>query len=174
MPSSIDDLTYRRATLADAPAVAALAAEGFATYLDFAPVGWRPPTAAEALGPTEMALGHESAWCLLAEDGAALCGHVAFSAARDSRVPSDDDTLAHLWQLFVAPRWWVSGLAVRLMNAAVEAAREQGFAHIRLWTPGDQRRARRFYEREGWTAPRPPEHDPVFGIATVEYVRDLS
>jgi GNAT superfamily N-acetyltransferase len=168
-----DDLTYRRASAADAPAVAGLASEGFATYRSFAPAGWQPPTADEALGMTEFALGHRGAWCLLAEEDGELRGHVAFFAATQSRVPSDDDKLAHLWQLFVAQAWWGSGVAVRLIDEAARAAREHGFERMRLWTPAQQRRARRFYEREGWTAPREPQLDPFIGMATVEYVRDL-
>jgi hypothetical protein len=34
-------------------------------------------------------------------------------------------------------------------------------------------RARRFYEREGWTAPAPPRSDPAFGMETIEYRRTV-
>ena len=174
MSSRVDDLSFRRATPADAPQVAELAVEGFATYSAFAPPGWAAPAIdEEGLEMTAAVLSKPSAWCLLAEEGSRLRGHVAFLAAADSRVPSPDPELAHLWQLFVAQPWWGSGLAARLLAAAVDAAASYGFARMRLWTPADQRRARRFYEREGWTAPGEAVHDPVFGMATIEYVRDL-
>ncbi len=173
MSSRVDDLSLRRATPADAPQVAELAAEGFATYSAFAPPGWVAPTIELTLEFTLAALSKPSAWCLLAEEGSRLRGHAAFLAAADSRVPSPDPQLAHLWQLFVAQPWWGSGLAGRLMAAAVDAAASYGFARMRLWTPADHGRARRFYEREGWTAPGEPVHDPVFGMATIEFVRDV-
>jgi GNAT superfamily N-acetyltransferase len=171
--SRVDDLSYRRATVADAPQVAELAAEGFATYGAFAPPGWSGPTLARELEFTQAVLSRPSAWCLLAEEGSRLRGHVAFLAAADSRVPTPDPALAHLWQLFAAQAWWGSGLAARLLASAVDVAGRHGFERMRLWTPAGHARARRFYEREGWTAPGEPVEDPVFGMATIEYVRDL-
>jgi GNAT superfamily N-acetyltransferase len=168
-----DDLCYRQPTPADAPQVAELAVEGFATYRAFAPAQWQVPSHDDALERSQVALGHPSTWGMLAEEGSRLRGHVVLFAAADSRVPSDDPALAHLWQLFVAQAWWGSGLAARLMSAAVEAAARHGFERMRLWTPGEHGRARRFYEREGWTAAGESVHDPAFGMATIEYHRDL-
>jgi GNAT superfamily N-acetyltransferase len=173
MSSRLDALSYRRATPADAPQVAELASEGFATYVEFAPAGWTAPADADGLEFTLAVLSKPSAWCMLAEEGSRLRGHAVFLAAADSRVPSPDPALAHLWQLFAARAWWGSGLAVRLLAAAVDAAGRYGFERMRLWTPADHGRARRFYEREGWTAPGGPVHDPAFGMATIEYVRKL-
>jgi len=171
MSSRLEALAFRHGTPADAPQVAELATEGFETYHAFAPPGWQVP--AETVEHARAALSHPSSWCLLAEEGSRLRGHAVLFAAADSRVPSDDPTLAHLWQLFVTQSWWGSGLAARLMRAAVEAATRHGFETMRLWTPGDHGRARRFYEREGWTAAGESVHDPAFGMATIEYVRKL-
>ncbi|MEY2515299.1 MAG: hypothetical protein QOJ89_2657 [bacterium] len=171
MSSRLGALVFRHGTPADAPQVAELAIEGFETYGAFAPAGWQLP--AETVEHARTALSHPSSWCLLAEEGSRLRGHAVVFAAADSRVPSDDPTLAQLWQLFVTQAWWGSGLAAKLMSEAVAAAARHGFEAMRLWTPTDHGRARRFYEREGWTAAGEGAHDPIFGMSTIEYVRKL-
>jgi hypothetical protein len=59
------------------------------------------------------------------------------------------------------------------MQAAVREARQQGFTSMRLWTPHGQRRARRFYEREGWTLTGDVHYESPFGLTVVEYSRNL-
>jgi GNAT superfamily N-acetyltransferase len=71
--------------------------------------------------------------------------------------------------LFVAQDHWGSGLAVTLHAASVEEARRRGFAEMRLFTPADHGRARRFYEREGWAQRAEPFDEPRLGMALVEY-----
>ena len=87
--------------------------------------------------------------------------------------PGADPGLAHLWQLFVRPSHGGSGAAPELLDAAVQAAAERGYDRMRLFAAAGQVRARRFYEREGWTAPEPPRPDPAFGMDTVEYRRTV-
>ena len=67
----------------------------------------------------------------------------------------DDPGLVHFRQLFVTRGHWGTGLARRLHAAAIDEARARGFTAMRLFTPGGQERARRFYEREGWCAGAP-------------------
>ena len=80
--------------------------------------------------------------------------------------------VAHFWQLFVRAPWWGTGLATELHAAAVAEAAHRGFAAMRLFTPAGQARARRFYEREGWTGGAPFDDD-TFGMPLVEYRREL-
>ena len=87
--------------------------------------------------------------------------------------PVGDPRLAHFRQLFVARAHWGSGLATRLHAAAIDEARARGFASMRLFTPGGQARARRFYEREGWSLARPPAFDERIGLEIAEYRRAL-
>jgi GNAT superfamily N-acetyltransferase len=69
--------------------------------------------------------------------------------------------------------WWGSGLASRLHAAACDEAAARGYTAMRLFTPADQARARRFYEREGWAvAGEPFVHDEL-RLAMVEYRRAL-
>ena len=59
----------------------------------------------------------------------------------------------------------------RLDAAAADAARERGFSAMRLFVAAGQSRARAFYERAGWAPVSEPFHDPVPGLAMVEYRR---
>lgn len=101
-----------------------------------------------------------------------MAGHVGWLAAKSSRRPTDDDGLAHFWQLFVRRAWWGSGLATRLHADGVAAAAQHGYTTMRLHTPSGQARARRFYEREGWSAAE-EFLDEAFGMHIVEYRRSL-
>ena len=57
-----------------------------------------------------------------------------------------------LRDLYVVPSAWGSGVAKALMDTALEAMREAGVREALLWVGEENSRARRFYEREGWTA----------------------
>jgi len=163
MVTSVDDLTTRRAAVADVPRLATLVAEGFRTYRDFAPADWAPPADEEHTEYLEAALEDPDTWSLVAEHGSELAGHVIVIPAAHSRAPVPDAGLAHFFQLFVTRSWWGTGLATTLHGAAVSAARERGYDAMRLFTPAPQARARRFYEREGWALETPPhavEHLP--------------
>jgi GNAT superfamily N-acetyltransferase len=60
-------------------------------------------------------------------------------------------------------------MATALHAAVVREARERGFTAMRLFTPAAQARARRFYEREGWTVLGDASDAPEFGMPLVEY-----
>jgi GNAT superfamily N-acetyltransferase len=136
---------------------------GFETYRSFVPAGWTPPPMRTDW--VRELLGHRQTWALLAEVAGEPAGHV--SLVRDWR---REDT-ANLWQLFVRPAWWGSGLAARLHDAYVDEAVARGYRSGRLSTPAGQARARRFYERRGWRASAPPE--PWAGLLVIEYRRAL-
>jgi GNAT superfamily N-acetyltransferase len=55
-----------------------------------------------------------------------------------------------LRSLYVVPEAWGTGVAQRLMEAALDAMRERGATEAILWVVEGNDRARRFYEREGW------------------------
>jgi GNAT superfamily N-acetyltransferase len=170
----LDDLTFRPGTSAEAERCAALFAEGVETYRAFAPAGWAPPSADEEAAHLAAQLDQADVWSLLAEDGPALVGYVAIMpAARHERAVSDP-ALAHFWQLFVARTWWGTGLAGRLHAEALAAARARGFTAMRLFTAAHQERARRFYEREGWTLATPAAFEARIGLDMVEYRHALT
>jgi GNAT superfamily N-acetyltransferase len=141
----------RPATVADAEPMVAVTAEGFATYRAFAPPDWSPPSSDEELARLHQLLPDPDVWYLVAEHEGQLVGHVGFLPATRSRWGADDASLAHFRQLFVTRAHWGTGLARTLHRAAIAEAAARGFESMRLFTPAGQARARRFYEREGWT-----------------------
>jgi GNAT superfamily N-acetyltransferase len=169
----LDALDFRSATAADATRLAPVLVEGFATYRAFAPPGWNVPRTEEIVQILEARLDSPTVWSLMAERSSDVAGYVTLLPASDSRRPDDDPRLAHFWMLFVRAAWWGSGLASRLHGAACAAAAERGFTAMRLVTPAEQSRARRFYEREGWTAASPAAMDEELGLSIVEYRRAL-
>lgn len=166
--------TFRRATPGDADALAAGIADGLETYRAFMPAGWEPPAASVEREHLDRLLPDDTTWCLLAEADGRLVGQVAFLPAARSVHPVEDGSLAHLRNLFVDRAWWGTALARDLHARALAAARERGFAAMRLFTPAEHGRARRFYEREGWVAARQPFDEPQLGMQLVEYRHDLT
>ena len=166
--------SLRTAVPRDAEPIAVVLNEGFESYRSFAPADWEPPDPQAELKRLRVFLGREDVWCLVAEDGGEIAGHVAIMPARIHPHPSSDDAMAHFWQLFVREPWWGTGLATDLHAAAVREAGARGFTSMRLFTPAAQGRARRFYEREGWTPAAAPFDDPDFGMPLVEYRRAIS
>jgi GNAT superfamily N-acetyltransferase len=172
--AGIDSLTFRPATVADADRLAAVMVEGFETFRGFAPNDFEVPGAEEIAGILAARLETPPVWGLLAERESRVAGYVTLLPAADSRRPVSDPGLAQFWMLFVREEWWGSGLATRLHREACAAATARGYTAMRLFTPAGQARARRFYEREGWTPAGEPQPDEDLGIATVEYRRALT
>jgi GNAT superfamily N-acetyltransferase len=166
--------SLRPAVPGDAERIAAVLNEGFDGYRSFAPQGWEPPDPQTELKRLRGFLGGDEVWCLIAEGDGVIAGHVAFMPARVHPQPSYDDSMAHFWQLFVRERWWGTGLANTLHAEAVREAGVRGFTSMRLFTPAAHARARRFYEREGWTPAGEPFDDLDFGMPLVEYRRAIS
>ena len=168
----MDDVTIRAPSPADVPRIASVVAEGFDGYRAFAPAGWKPPPMEEHERYLSARLWHADTWATLAERSGTIAGIVSMTPAANSRRAVDDPRLAHLWQLFVARERWGSGLATRLHGLVTEAATRRGFTAMRLFTPADQARARRFYEREGWRLAG-AEPDDDIGFPVVEYRLEL-
>lgn len=169
----VTEITLRPAELNDVPGMSQTAAEGFGGYAAFAPPGWRPPPepSAEEMIAERMALARAVA--IVAEVGGEAAGHVLLIAASESREPVADPELAHVMHVFVRAPFWGTGVARELHRAMVAAAHANGFLRARLFTPAEQARARRFYEREGWLLARGPWHDHGLQLDVVEYRRHL-
>ena len=164
-------ISIRRALRTDADAFATTVDEGFGTYRAFAPEGWEPPDRLEFALGIAIRLGRPGvvAWIAEDEEAGVAAGHVTYLPATESQAGSDDPGLAHLEQLFVRRPYWGSGLASRLLAVAVADAAEAGYARMRLGTPADHSRARRFYEREGWRTDGRVLDDTPLGLSLVEY-----
>jgi ribosomal protein S18 acetylase RimI-like enzyme len=169
-----DVFELRRATVEDADVIAETAQLGFASFRAWAGPAYDPPPPALALQQVREGLERPSTWAMIAFSGSEPAGHVAVTQAREREEPRPDiPGLAHLWQLFVRPPWWGSGLATRLNALAVEHVAAHGFAAIRLFTPSENLRARAFYEREGWRTDGVAVPEPLLGLELVQYRRDL-
>jgi len=77
-----------------------------------------------------------------------------------------------LRDLFVVPDAWGSGVAQALLETALAAMRECGATEALLWVVEANVRARRFYEREGWTADGETRTSPL-GPRELRYRRVL-
>ena len=159
----------RPAVTGDARAMGEVAAEGFETYRSFAPPGWSPPATEGEIARLQELLGDDDVWYRVAEVEGAIVGHVGFLPAGRAHRPLADPQLAHFRQLFVRRAHWGTGLAARLHAAAIDEAGARGYAALRLFTPAAQARARRFYEREGWTLFGEPSLDERIGFEMAEY-----
>jgi GNAT superfamily N-acetyltransferase len=164
-----------RATPADAAALSANVADGFASYLEWAPPGWTPPPIDDAsMARLAMGLAGPDIWCVMALDGDETAGHAGLAPVTTEEPAPAPAGAIYLRQMFVRSRWRGSGVAAMLMAAAVEEARHRELTQMILWTPRDAERARRFYEREGWTLTgRAHDEGSSIGLPTVEYRRVL-
>jgi GNAT superfamily N-acetyltransferase len=162
----------RRATQSDAAALVANVEDGFASYIAWAPVGWTPPEQGSAARARIVErLAQPDVWCLMALEGENVAGHVGIGpTTREDPAPAPPGT-TNLWQLFVRRPWRGSDLARELMAAAVAEAGQRGFQTMRLWTPRGAARARRFYEREGWSLTGEVHETSPTGLVTVQYAR---
>ncbi len=115
-------------------------------------------------------LGNADVIPLVAESGED--GVVGFTTVGSSR---DADADGELYAIYVDPKAWGSGAGASLMRAAVAALRESGYGSAILWVLEDNPRARRFYEREGWSADGGRKRDEFLGfeVDEVRYRIDL-
>ena len=96
---------------------------------------------------------------------AAADGIVGFVSTGESR---DADAEAELFAIYVLPRAWGTGAGSALMRAGVEAMRLRASGDAVLWVLDDNPRARRFYEREGWTLDGERKEDEYLGLRVPE------
>ena len=158
----------------DAEALAETVAAGFASFRAWAPAGWAPPETGFELWRFREGLSQPSLWGLVGVEDGEVAGHVTIIQAREREEPrADIPGFAHLWQLFVRPRWWGTGLATTFIARAVAEAACQGYEAMRLFTPAGNARARAFYEREGWAAHGEAAYEPHLGLDIVQYRRRL-
>jgi len=114
----------------------------------------------------------------VARPGAASHGAASPGAAGVPGGPLTADGLAglvgELYALYVAPAWWSTGTGRALMGHVLTALRADGFPRAVLWVLADNARARRFYERAGFT---PDGGTNVLaglgGVLELRYARDL-
>ena len=70
--------------------------------------------------------------------------------------------------IYVLPEAWGTGLGRGLMTGALSELAAAGFDSATLWVLESNARARRFYDRAGWTADGSTKHDDIGGAAVTE------
>ena len=90
---------------------------------------------------------------------------VAFVSTGPSRDPAG---VGELYTIYALPETWGTGAGPALMAVAKEQLRADGWAEAILWVVDDNPRARRFYEREGWTLDGGRKEEAFLGIDIVE------
>jgi GNAT superfamily N-acetyltransferase len=139
-------VTTRVARPSDAVTMARTVLLGARTYVAFAPAGWKAQPPPNDVAMTTERLARRDTWALLAEIAGEPAAHVSLFPYWQP------GGAVYLWQLFVRPAWWGTGLAAGLHDAFIAEARDRGYREARLHTPAAHARARRFYERRGWRA----------------------
>jgi GNAT superfamily N-acetyltransferase len=162
MPEALAGLRFRcrRGTLADAPAIAALAIQ---VFLDtYAPDGVAPEIAREVLdGYGEDAFSARlrdgnTSW-LVAEAPAGLIGFAQVTCGRFSPVPSSVGD-HELVRLYVQPAVHGQGVGRMLLREAEWLAQRAGSPHLWLTAWDGNHRAHAFYERAQYRRVGTTEH----------------
>jgi ribosomal protein S18 acetylase RimI-like enzyme len=91
-------------------------------------------------------------------------GVVGFVTVGPSRDPDCD---GELWGIYVAPAAWGRGPDGELMRAGLESLGAT-FREAILWVLDDNPRARRFYEKHGWTLDGATKRRRHLGVDTDE------
>jgi putative acetyltransferase len=76
---------------------------------------------------------------------------------------ADYPNAAEMKRLYVRPAWRGTGLGRRLALAALDAARQRGYASVLLDTLSDMEAARALYEDLGFQEIPPYYHNPIAG-----------
>jgi RimJ/RimL family protein N-acetyltransferase len=110
------------------------------------------------------------------EDGN-VAGFVVAGPARSkagSRRPAGP-TVGEVLALNVDPDRWGTGAGCDLLASAVDRLERAGFQKARLWVHSGSSRARRFYERHGWSPDGGERSHEVRGVTVAEtrYRRDF-
>ncbi len=148
-------LSIRRATAADAPAIAAVHTHSW----QWAYRGLLPDDFLDGLsgGLAERVVAHER---YLAKESSgertwvAECeGRVAgFATAGPSRDRDASPETGELWGIYLEPEAAGKGIGRALLDHAVDHMRSHRYREATLWVLEGNVRARAFYEKAGWRA----------------------
>lgn len=165
--------TIRQATVDDAPAIGSVHVRAWQAayrgqmpdaYLD----GLRAEDRAEGWA-RGLARDRSAAPVLVAEQDGAVVGFAAVG-------PAEEPTgYGELYAINVDPDHWGTGAGWALLDAAHQALARLGYTDVVLWVLPGNDRARRLYERAGWTADGAERTQGVLGIVVdeVRYRRRL-
>ena len=166
-------MLVRSAVAADAPSVAAVhVASWQRTYRGVFPdeVLDGPALAANRRRLWERLLGApgpRDVNLVAVDDEGRIVGLLHGCPSRDDDAEPDTGEVIAIYAL---PSAWGTGVGRSLMTAAVEGLRSAGFATVTLWVLDSNDRARRFYERAGFSPDGVTKDEDMAG-ATIREVR---
>lgn len=127
----------------------------------------------DGLRPEDMATRYafegtdpQGPYTLVAVDRDSIRGHITVGRSRDDDVVDSGE----VWALYVDPPQWGSGVSSVLLVAGCDRLSRAGHEKAFLWVLATNMRARRFYERNGWTTDG-VQRTVVLGGGSVHQVR---
>ena len=136
-----------------------------------------------AVGETQRSTGIAPHQAGTASAGPGVVGYASFGPEVDVLAPWPPPVttagaagqVAELYALYVHPAWWSTGTGRALMDRALASTAKAGYPSITLWVLEANARARRFYERAGFS---PDGASNVLvrlgGVIEIRYRRSLT
>ncbi len=85
----------------------------------------------------------------VARDGDQIVGFTSVDGAEDDDL--DPERVGDLYELYVLPEWWGKGVGRDLLERATTHLVTNEFSEAVLWVLEKNLRARRFYDKHGWS-----------------------
>ncbi|MDT0566795.1 GNAT family N-acetyltransferase [Streptomyces sp. DSM 3412] len=169
MDDSPHELRIREMTPTDCRPVAEIRVAGWQT----AYAGLLPQSYLDAMRVTEDAERRRELLSkpgnpvvnLVAERAGEIIGWAAYGPYRDGEVRTED---AELYALYVRPGHWGGGVGEALLRTSTARCEAAGHGRVLLWVLKENARARRFYERHGFTPDGAVEPFEVDGVEVPE------
>jgi ribosomal protein S18 acetylase RimI-like enzyme len=148
----VSSATLRDATVEDARAIAEVHVAAWrSAYRELL-----PDAVLEALSVEEReAMWREGladprpGWgCIVAEERDSIVGFVGYGPPEDRE---ETGPVGEVYAIYLDPSAMGTGVGRELFAAATRRLRDQGYPRAFLWVLETNERARRFYERAGWT-----------------------
>jgi ribosomal protein S18 acetylase RimI-like enzyme len=152
MPACIDVVHIRRARPSDARAIAEVhVATWREAYRELLPREFLAALSVErrvGFWDAELQVTPADRMPWLADSGGKVSGFVSAGPSRDDDAHPDT---GEVYAIYVLPECWDKGVGRDLLRHAERDLIAHGYTEARLWVLADNVRARRFYEKTGWT-----------------------
>lgn len=162
----------RTAAVADAAALFAIQQRSwihaYASFIDVERMVAHAPE--ERLARWQARLTEASTTTWVWDQDGTVVGYVTIGAARDDDA---DASTGELHAIYVDPPAQGAGVGSRLLAAAVDALRAQGFTRATLWTFEANGLARRFYARRAWSVDPSGAAQEDWWAPAIRYEREL-